>query len=371
VQHIGTSGSYSNLLPNIDFSIDLTDSLQGRASYSKTIARAPYDNLYAAPAVGNPGGSILINPASQAGGSINDPGLKPLTSDNLDLGLGWYFAPSSYVSVTFWDKRVDNFIGTTVSDGNLYDQRDPTSGPRAQQALAFLQSAQCATQVGASSCQINDTTLFDAIALIDAQGKGGLGNGGLADFDGTDAQNLALEKAYDITANADDPLYTYAIAKTANVHKAMLHGWELGGQYFLGDTGFGILANYTKVDGDVHFNNGGLPSVDQFALTGLSDSANAALMYEKYDFSVRLAYNWRAEFLTAANDGNSRNPIYVDQYHQLDLSVNYNLNDHLSFQLEGINLTGEDVRWHARTAKQFVRVVDQKPRYGLGVRYKF
>jgi hypothetical protein len=47
------------------------------------------------------------------------------------------------------------------------------------------------------------------------------------------------------------------------------------------------------------------------------------------------------------------------------------LNDHLSFQFEGINLTGENVRWRGRTGKQFVRVVDQKPRYGLGVRYKF
>jgi outer membrane receptor protein involved in Fe transport len=91
-------------------------------------------------------------------------------------------------------------------------------------------------------------------------------------------------------------------------------------------------------------------------------------MYEKYDFSVRLAYNWRAAFLTAAS---AQNPTYVDQYHQVDLSVNYNLNDHLSFQFEGINLTGENVRWYGRTVKQFVRVVDQKPRYGLGVRYKF
>ena len=367
VQHISTSGSYSNLLPNVDFSIDLTDSLQGRASYSKTIARAPYGNLYAAPGVGNPGGSILINPASQSTGNINDPSLKPLSSDNLDLGLGWYFAPSSYVSITFWDKRVNNFIGTSVVNQNLYDQRDPTSGPRAQQAIAFLNSAQCAAQAG-GPCQLNDTTLFDAIALIDAQGKGGLGNGGLADFDGTDAQNLALEKAYDITANPDDPLYIYKVSKTANVHSAMLHGWEFGGQYFFGDTGFGILANYTKVDGDVHYHDDGDPSVDQFALTGLSDSANAVLMYEKYDFSVRLAYNWRAAFLTAAT---AQNPTYVDQYHQLDLSVNYNLNDHLSFQFEGINLTGENVRWRGRTGKQFVRVVDQKPRYGLGVRYKF
>lgn len=363
---VSANGSYSNLLPNIDFSIEFTDSLQGRASYSKTIARSPYGNLYAGAGAGNPTGSILVNPSSQASGTDNDPGLKPLSSDNLDLGLGWYFAPSSYVSITFWDKRVDNFIGTSVTNENLYGERDPTSGPRAQQAKAFLESAQCTAQTGAP-CAVNDTTLFATVAMLSNPATGGL-----AAYNGTDAQSLALESAYDVTANADDPLYTFAVTKPANVHKAMLHGWEFGGQYFLGQTGFGILANYTKVDGDVHYDDAGDPGVDQFALTGLSDSANVVLMYEKYDFSVRLAWNWRDEFLTAANqNAPNRNPYYVDPYHQYDLSINYNLNDHLSFRLEAINLTGEDVRWHARSEKQFVRLEDQKPRYALGVRYKF
>ena len=47
------------------------------------------------------------------------------------------------------------------------------------------------------------------------------------------------------------------------------------------------------------------------------------------------------------------------------------LNDHWSFGLEAINLTGEDVRWHARTDQQIVKLADQSPRYMLGVRYKF
>jgi TonB-dependent receptor len=367
VQPVSGSGSYSNLLPNIDFSINFTDSLQGRASYSKTVARVPYGNLYAGASAGSPTGSTLIDSSSQASGSDNDPGLKPLTSDNLDLGLEWYFAPSSYVSVTFWDKRVNNFVGTTVTNENLYGERDPTSGPRAQQAKAFLQSAACTAQNGGVPCAVNDTTLFATVAMLSNPETGGL-----AAYNGTDAQSLALESKYDVTANADDPLYTFAVSKPANQHSAMLHGWEIGGQYFLGDTGFGIQANYTIVDGDVHYNDAGDPGVDQFALTGLSDSANAVLMYEKYGFSVRLAYNWRGEFLTAANqNGNSRNPYYVDSYHQYDLSIGYEVNDHLSFQFDGINLTGEDVRWRARTEKEFVRLEDQKPRYEIGVRYKF
>ena len=51
--------------------------------------------------------------------------------------------------------------------------------------------------------------------------------------------------------------------------------------------------------------------------------------------------------------------------------MNYDVNEHLSVGLEAINLTGEDVRWHARTEAQMVRLVDQGARYMMGVRYKF
>ena len=40
---------YSYILPNLDFSIDLTEELKGRVSFGKSIARAPYGNLYAGP----------------------------------------------------------------------------------------------------------------------------------------------------------------------------------------------------------------------------------------------------------------------------------------------------------------------------------
>jgi outer membrane receptor protein involved in Fe transport len=61
----------------------------------------------------------------------------------------------------------------------------------------------------------------------------------------------------------------------------------------------------------------------------------------------------------------------VEAYDQWDLSVNYALDDHWSFGFEAINLTGEDLRWHARTDEQIVKLADQDARYMLGVRYKF
>jgi TonB-dependent receptor len=133
----------------------------------------------------------------------------------------------------------------------------------------------------------------------------------------------------------------------------------------------GILANYTLVHGSTKYHNDSDPNESQFALVGLSDSANVVLMYEKYGISARLAYNWRDEFLANPNFGSFNNPIYVEAYDQYDLSVGYNFNDHLSVSFEGINLTGEDTRWHGRSKKQLWRLEDQDPRYAIGARYKF
>jgi len=368
-QPFSERASYSYVLPNLDFSIDFTDELKGRASFGKSIARAPYGNLYAGPGTAQqPFGSVLLDPSVRASGNDQNPMLKPLESDNLDLALEWYFADASYLSVTYWNKSVANFIGNGVNQQSLYGLTDPTSGPDAQAALAFLQSAACAVQVGpanAAACSGNDTSLFTALALLRNDPAG------LAAFDGTGAQALATEAAYNLVGEADDPLYLFNVNRPVNQNQAKLSGWEIGGQYFFGDSGFGILANYTVVNGDVGYNNAGDPGIDQFALTGLSDTANAMFMFEKYGWSVRLAWNWRDEYLILANQGASRNPYYVEEYEQWDLSVNYTLNDHWSFGLEAINLTGEDVRWHARTDQMIVKLADQSPRYMVGVRYKF
>jgi TonB-dependent receptor len=372
IQPFSEESDYSHLLPNIDFSIDFTSDIKGRASYSKTIARAPFGNLYAGPGPNQPTGSILINPSTRATGNAQNPGLNPLESDNLDVAVEWYFAPSSYVQVTYWNKNVENFIGNSVVRESLYDLRDPTSGPDAQAALAFLLSDACRRQVTTAgndvqaACSANDTALFTALALLRNSSTGGLGA-----YNGSAAQVLDMEFRFDIYGEADDPLYLFDVNRPVNQRTAKLSGWEIGGQYFFGDSGFGVYANYTVVNGDVGIDNAGDPGVDQFALLGLSDTANAMLMYEKNDWSVRLAWNWRDEYLLLANQGGSRNPFYVEAYDQWDLSASYRFSDRFTVGLEVINLTGEDIRWHGRSDKQFIRLVDQSPRYMLGLRYEF
>jgi TonB-dependent receptor len=361
-------GAYHNLLPNLDFDIMLTDSLKGRFSYSKTIARADYINLAAGQVVLTPGGSTIVGNFAPPGAQ-NDPGLLPLESTNFDVSIEYYFSDKGYVSAGAFLKKVENFIGNSVENINLYGIRNQTGGPRAQDALAYLRDP-------THPFPVDDSALFTAMAMAEhpdgfTDSKGVFWAGGLANYNGSNAQHVAFATQYDILPTAADPLYDFAVTTTVNNEEAKIHGFELAGQYFFGDSGFGVLANYTIVRGDIGYKVTSDPNQNQFALLGLSDSANAVLMFEKFGLSARLAYNWRDEYLQNLNVGQWRNPIFVEAFDQIDLNVGYDIGDHFAVSFEAINLTGEDVRWHGRSNKQMWRLEDLGPRYALGARYKF
>jgi TonB-dependent receptor len=370
------NGRYHNLLPNLDFDISLSDSLKARFSYSKTIARAGYDQLTTGAVPNGLSGSTLLGAVPT--GTNSTPTLLPLESDNFDISLEYYFSDSGYVSIGAFQKNVENFIGNSVVTQNLYGIRNETGGPRAQAAIAALATAGVATP--------SDSQLFTMMAMMvyeddapftyDANGNGTIdGNetfdGGAGNFDNSDAQHRAFATQYDLLPTADDPLMNFAVATPVNNEEAKIHGFEFGGQYFFGDSGFGVLANYTVVRGDIDYEVTSDPNVNQFALLGLSDSYNVVAMFEKFGLSARLAYNWRDKFLSNINQGGWRNPIFVEDYGQLDLSVGYDISDSFAVSFEAINLTGEDVRWHGRSSKQLWRLEDQGSRYALGARYKF
>jgi TonB-dependent receptor len=362
-----TDADYDHVLPSLDFDIELSEGLKGRFSYSKTIARAQYDQLRAAINVNGPTGPTITGGVPSA--SVSNPALVPLESDNLDMSLEWYFGDASYLAAGVFEKRVANFIGTEQVEENFFGLRDVTSGPRALAARAAVLAITDPTirDVGAP---VNETELFVMAAIL--ENPMAFPNGA-ADFRGNadPAQAVAVATAYDIVPNASDPLYSFRATRPINNKEAKLYGLELAGQHFFGESGFGVYANYTIVRGDVEYNDVGDPSVNQFALLGLSDSANVVAMYEKFGLSARLAWNWRDRYLTAANRGEGRSPEYVEDYAQIDLSIGYDINDNLSLSLEGLNLTGEDVRTHGRSVRQLWYLEEQGPRYALGARYKF
>ena len=113
-ENVNGKGSYSNLLPNIDFRLNVTDDIVTRLSYSQTIGRVPYGNLFASTSVNPPNRPSVIGGVWS--GTSNDPSLLPLESENFDVSVEWYYGEASYASIGFFDKKVSNFLGTLTFD---------------------------------------------------------------------------------------------------------------------------------------------------------------------------------------------------------------------------------------------------------------
>ncbi|WP_042144753.1 MULTISPECIES: TonB-dependent receptor [unclassified Pseudoalteromonas] len=348
-ENFSLDNSYDHFLPNLDFDIEVVDDVKARFSYSKTIARPTYNDLSSAATVSGPGAPTLIPGASPATASTGNPSLIPLESDNIDLSLEWYFDDTSYVSAGYYQKNVENFIGIEPVTQNFYGLRDATSGPRAQAAIAELESM---------GLPITDSNLFQMVAATE---------NGVA-FDSMSYEEF--EAAYDVLPNSDDPLMDFVGQTPVNNKEAKIDGFELAVQHFFGETGFGFQANYTTVNGDIGFDVNAPTSVTQFALVGLSDTANLVLMYENDEFQARIAYNWRDDFL--ANGARYQNePEFIESYSQIDFNVSYNVNEKLSVFFEGINITEENSRSHGRTTAQMWNLEQLGARYALGARYSF
>jgi TonB-dependent receptor len=285
--------SYRNLLPNIDVILHLNDKLRLRLDASRTLTRPPLNFLTP---VTNIPGTQRVGALVATGGN---PNLKPYTSDNLDLGLEWYYGSNSYAAIDGFVKQLDNFIVGGTVQGNINGVTDPTT---------------------------NQPAIFS------------------------------------ITSQVNGP-------------SATVYGVELTVQHIFGDTGFGVQANGTIVGTDKPYNPHDIVG-SGFAVTGLADSANAVLFWEKYGFSVRGALNWRAEYIDrfGQQQNNSHfgsEPTFVNSNFQVDLSASYTYQGKYTVFLEGLNVNNSTYSTHGRFSEQLLDAVEYGPRFTFGVRAKF
>lgn len=330
-------GSYNNWLPAVDFDISPMDNVKLRASYSHTITRSDYANLQ--------GGRTLdtLFRVGGGGGAQGNPGLVPYKSKNIDLSAEWYYSPGSYVSVGYFHKDVSNFISTTRIDTEAFGLTTPVGGPRWNAALASLGA-------NATVAQIRQFIFANFPNSVTITG------GGPGTYVGT------------INSIPGDPALNFEITTPINSDQtASLNGFEFALQHSFWDTGFGVILNYTIVNGDATYDNKLPSSVPQFALTGLSDSANAVAYYDKNGLQARVAWNWREEFLQSSGP----NPTYIEDYWQIDASASYEFMPGLTGFVEAINITGEGRRGHLRHNNNVTFVSPGFARYAAGVRFAF
>lgn len=368
-QSLVSSNTYGNFMPSVDFRIDLTPSLVGRVSAGRTIARTDYSNLFSATSVGGPGRPTAIGGIPSA--SSGNPNLIPLVSDNIDASLEWYIKPGSYLSFGVFGKRVQNFVGTGITQTSLFGLRDPSSG------AAGSRSGSAKTALTGLGADISDVNLFTMTALIDQLGSVAAATAQFSAHYIPASHTVdqpfvdTILTAYNITGNASDPLYNFSLSRPINNRDVKVWGFELAGSYFLGNTGIGIAAAYTYVRSDAHFDNALDYNIDQFALVGLSDTANVTLIYDKHGVSARLAYNWRAKFLAQLNRDGYHNPTYSEPHGQFDLNISYDITPKFAVSFEGINLTEQGIRQYGRTEVELFFAQEQQRRFLLGARYKF
>ena len=86
---------------------------------------------------------------------------------------------------------------------------------------------------------------------------------------------------------------------------------------------------------------------------------------------MRLAWNWRDEFVQSLTQGQGNGPTIVEEYEQWDLSASYEVSENVSVFFEGINLTEEFVHKRGRFDNQLLLVEDSGRRFAFGVRANF
>ncbi|RPH95321.1 MAG: TonB-dependent receptor, partial [Lysobacterales bacterium] len=337
-------GDYDYWLPNLDFSINVREDVILRASYSQTIGRPDWRSIQ--------GGQTLNTLVRRNFGNGNqgNPALLPLESDNYDLSAEWYYDEGSYVSAAYFFKDTSNYIGFSQVEGTPFDLPHPGNGEWYEECTAATGGTDDQGAIRQCIFETHGDSQYVNITGVDTAGN----------FTGT-IQGIP----------GQDPAANFIISVPTNQRDAEIDGFEMAWQHMWGDSGFGHILNYTMVDSNIAYDNASVD--DQFAILGLSDSANAVLFFDKNGWIVRLAYNWRDEFLAGTADGNGiANPVYVEEYGQLDGIISYTFEEEgVTLFLEGFNLTDEYARTHSRRPEQVEYVTQLGSRYGMGLRWVF
>ena len=281
LQPISIDNSYSNFLPSLNIAYQPASDVVVRLAMSKTLTRPLLESL--APQISY---RSLFEVARFA--TASNPDLKPFTSFHIDASFEWYFAKGSGLAVSYFRKRIDDYIVETVAE------------------------------------EVIDTVQTPAYQT----------------FQVTRPRNAEKAKVEGVTAQ-------------------LLHSFDFG---------LGFQANYTHVTGDVSSTTD--PTLN-FDLPGVSDTANLVAFFERDWVGLRVAYNWRDEFIAQPNYGGYTEPRRYAPYSQIDARLTVPLPEGFSLALDAVNLTHKKVRSYGRSEAAFISYQDYGRRFTLSLSGKF
>lgn len=398
------SGSNSQVLPSIAFSLGITDEKVVRASFGQSMSRPDIFSLSSQFDLSN-------RDYFQVTADAGNPNLSPMKSTNFDISFENYYDDESYWAINYFRKEVSDFVGSNTVSTTVGDLRDPSMSDMGLLARTctdtwiangrpdpgipgsgFTGSGDCVSQQmvwqqGVFSW-MNDFqrvawTAWALEAGVDVTEAGGFpfldpsnpDFGAFADAPPAECNASGwfwCIGAGDVNANilqdSMDPLALVEVTQPFNMNSGVVDGIELAWQHLWYGTPYGFQMNAT-------FINGGDVDVDrsvigeQFVLPGLGDSGNASVFYEDDVHTVRLALNYRGE--TLAGFANYNQPLYVAARNHVDFSYQYRYGDATTFFLDASNITDEETRLFVRNEEQLFLAQDHGPIYKFGVRTSF
>jgi len=336
---VSTRGSYNDVLPRFNLIASPTDNFIIRFGYAEDILRPSFSAL-------NTG--FTFNTSENATVNLGNVNLQPEAVDSIDLSFEWYFAPSSVISIGFFEKDrtnlfVTNFEGallvpSTTTPGGLARETDPT-------------------------CPGGGIFNPDVIPNV-------LGD--------PNVPGLCV----DISQPDNDPAVT-----TQRGIEVAFQGDLSSFEDRLGwASGFGLIANYTyqEFTGGSNIDTasgrgaqvlGANASIPEGLLDLSNNAFNITGFYEKYGLTIRARYTWRDQFRTndfggGANTSGSSTfgfPVVTLARGQLNGSISYDVTDRLTIGAEAVNLTTSNIVQRCVTASGptcFVGFPDRRITFG-------
>ena len=306
---------YDDTLPSMNLVYDLSESLLLRFGAAKVMTRPNLGQI-------TPGASVSVSGNARAV-TVGNPTLDPFRAKAYDLGVEWYFAPESLVSVALFYKDVDSFVQT------LRDQRPFTDNPYG---------------------------LDDSVAIAACGATAGCSPASIWDFNTPATTPGGPVKGFEISYQQP---FTFLPGVWSN---------------------FGAILNYTGVESEITYltvsgATGTTPIITETTndLTGLSkDAYNATLYFDNKTFSARVAAAYRSDYLTTVPGRNSNDVEGTASTMNIDFSSSYNINDHFSVSLEALNITDEvQDQWVGDAANRLSYYHHQGTQYYLGARFKY
>lgn len=293
------SSDYSKILPSFNVALDVTDDITLKLAGGRAMTRPDIAALI-------PNTNVEDDFTVRSG----NPELQPFLSDQIDLGVEWYFAEESLLAISYFHKDISGFIQNATSVAPFSEAGVPLS--------------------------ILDPQIF---------------------------ANLTLDTLVDFSRPENVSDSTIIKGFEVSYQQPLSFIYE----------GIGTLINFTSTRGDTSFFAGDV-EVPSNIVGLSDYTYNFVLYYESDNFSIRGSWNYRDDFVTAGCCRNNQPLLRQREGSgQLDLSATYNLpieND-VTLSFEAINLNENDEYTYFGNTSQLQRLIGSGRQLFVGVRGSF